>query len=158
MRTIKIQLLKPGKGQVIEFSGQLLRHEHGEIVIRAVWERPRLDLGYVVFETGDMFTEHYYTDRWYTIYVLRSSSGLLKGWYCNVARPAAFDGVTLTSEDVELDLFVTPDRAMLLPLDVDEFEARGFQHNDTATYRAALQAMAELERLARAGEPPFEQM
>ena len=40
--------------------------------------------------------------------------------------------------------------------DLDEFEARGFAASDPLVYAAALAALDELERMARAGEPPFD--
>lgn len=155
MQNINVQLLKPAKQQVVEYPAELIRQEGAEIVVRAVWMLPRRDLGYMVFETGDLFTEHYYTDRWYNIHSIRTPAGELKGYYCNIARPAHFDGATLTSEDLEIDLFVSPDRSTLLRLDMDEFAARDFEHTDPATYRTALATVVELERMARAATPPF---
>lgn len=155
MQKITVQLLKLAKQQVVEYAAEVLWHKGMEIVIRATWDRPRLDLGYTVFEPNDVFTEYYYTDRWYNIHAIAAPTGELKGYYCNVARPAAFDGAIITSEDLELDLFVSPDRQTLLRLDLDEFAAREFERHDPATYHAALAALTELERMARAGEPPF---
>ena len=157
MKRITVQLLKPAKNQVITFPAMLLRHSNGEIVVQAEWTRPCLDLGYVVFETGDLFTEYYYLDHWYTIYAIVSLQQIAKGWYCNVARPAHFDGATLTSEDLEIDLFVSPDRQMPLTLDMDEFAARHFERDDSPTYQMALAALAELEHMAQAGIGPFAQ-
>ena len=156
MPSITVHLLKPGKGTTITYQAELLHHTPSEIKILAIWDRPTLDLGYVQFETGDHFYEYYYTERWYNVFEIRTAAGSLKGWYCNVTRPAHFDGGTLTSEDLELDLFGLPDRASMLRLDEDEFEARGFAHSDPATYTAALAALEELEALAQAGAPPFD--
>jgi predicted RNA-binding protein associated with RNAse of E/G family len=156
MRSITVRLLKPGKGTTITYTGELLHQEQGQALIHARWERPRLDLGYVVFEQGDHFYEHFYSQRWYTIFELRDETGALKGWYCNVSRPARIDGDTITSEDLELDLFVTPDRAHILRLDLDEFAARGLDMSDPAAHMAALDALDELDRMARAGMPPFD--
>jgi hypothetical protein len=69
-------------------------------------------LGYVV-RPGDHFYEHYYSERWYNIFEVRSAEGVLKGWYCNITRPARFEAKLVTSEDLELDLFVAPDRQQL---------------------------------------------
>ncbi len=156
MRSITIHLLKPGKATTITYTGELLRYEPGYMLIHARWEQPRRDLGYIVFEPGDNFYEHYYTERWYNIFELRDAAGLLKGWYCNVSRPAQIDGDTITSEDLEIDLFVFPDRMQMLRLDLDEFAARGFEASDSATHTAALAALDELERMARAGIRPFD--
>jgi protein associated with RNAse G/E len=155
MRSITVNLLKPGKGATITYQGELLYEAPGEIVILARWERPALELGYITFETGDCFYEHYYSERWYNVFEIRGATGRLKGWYCNVTRPAHFDGNTITSEDLELDLFVSPDHATIARLDEDEFEARGFAQSDPPTYMAALAALGELERLAHARAAPF---
>lgn len=153
MRTITIHLLKPGKHATVTYHGEVLRDDGEHLLILARWERPPLDLGYVTFDTGDLFYEHHYITRWYNVFELRAADGRLKGWYCNVTRPAQMEGNTLTSEDLELDLFVAPDRQTLLRLDADEFAARDF---DLATRAAALAALDELETLARAGAPPFD--
>jgi len=156
MRSITVDLVKPGKGTTITYQGELLHEAPGEMLILALWDRPALDLGYVIFETGDRFYEHYYSERWYNVFEIHSAAGRLKGWYCNVTRPARIDDRSITSEDLELDLFVSPDRATIKRLDEDEFEARGFAQSDPATYAAALAALDELERLARAGATPFD--
>jgi predicted RNA-binding protein associated with RNAse of E/G family len=153
MRSITVHLLKPGKGTTVTYTGELLRDEGAYRLVHARWELPRLDLGCVVFEAGDHFYEHYYTERWFNIFEVRAAAGELKGWYCNVARPAQFDDAAITSEDLELDLFVPLDRQGMCRLDVDEFEARDF---DPATRAAALAALDELEQMARAGAPPFD--
>ncbi|HEU5087749.1 MAG TPA: DUF402 domain-containing protein, partial [Roseiflexaceae bacterium] len=123
--------------------------------VKAPWRQPTLDLGYVTFETGDIFFEHYYADRWYAVFELHHADGALKGWYCNIARPAQITAHAIHSDDLDLDLFVSPDRATLLRLDVDEFETRGLRERDPAAYRAAYAAFDELEYLARSGYPPF---
>jgi predicted RNA-binding protein associated with RNAse of E/G family len=156
MRTITVHLLKPGKGTTVTYQGQLLADEPGHLLIHARWERAALDLGYVTFAPGDHFYEHYYTERWYNIFEIRDVSGILKGWYCNVTRPAHVAGDVITSEDLELDLFAPADRQSILRLDLEEFAARDLARSDPPTQAAALAALDELERMARAGEPPFD--
>jgi predicted RNA-binding protein associated with RNAse of E/G family len=156
MPVITVHLIKPGKGNTIIYTGVLLLREPGHTLIHARWERPRLDLGYVTFEPGDHFYEHFYSQRWYSIFELRDLSGVLKGWYCNVSRPAQLDGDLIVAEDLELDLFVSPDRAQILRLDLDEFAARGLDRLDPQAYAAALAALDELEHSARAGVSPFD--
>jgi len=156
MRSITVHLLKPGKGTTVTYQGALLSSEPGHVLIHARWERAALDLGYVVFAPGDHFYEHYYSERWFTIFEVRSADGALKGWYCNITRPARFEGDLIWSEDLELDLFVPPDREQTLTLDEDEFAARDFANADPPTFAAARAALIELEQMARAGAPPFD--
>ncbi len=156
MTSYTIYLLKPGKNSQITYHGVVIAEEQGHIIIHARWERPTLDLGYVTFEPGDHFYEHYYTECWFNIFEIHSNGGILKGWYCNVTRPARIEDATITSEDLELDLFVSADRSQLLTLDVDEFEARNFAQNDPEAYAAALNALDQLRHMAQIGTPPFD--
>jgi protein associated with RNAse G/E len=156
MAALTINLHKPHKGQLISFQAQLVRSEPGYALVRAPWGRAPLELGYVTFETSDQFFEHYYADRWYAVFELRSADGMLKGWYCNVARPAVITATSIESEDLDLDLFVSPDRQTRRRLDVEEFEQRNLLHSDPTAYTAAYAALAELEQLASTGAAPFD--
>lgn len=151
-----VHLLKPAKQTTITYQSELLERGPGYVSVRAVWERPALDLGYVVFETGDIFYEYYYTERWFNIMELRDTDLVLKGWYCNITRPAQLDGDVLLSEDLEIDLFVSPDRRALLRLDLDEFAALQLDRSDPAAHAAALDALEQLEQMARSAAPPFD--
>lgn len=121
----------------------------------ALWTRPTTDLGYVTFETGDHFTEWYYTDRWYNIFEVTSPGGTLKGWYCNVAAPADIGDDQLYCRDLLLDLWVAPDGATLV-LDEDEFAAEPAL--DDATRDQALAGLAELQRLVAHRQGPFRRL
>jgi hypothetical protein len=156
MASVTVNLVKPDKGQTVTYETELLRATPGYVFLRAQWTRGRLDLGYTTFETGDVFLEHFYADRWYNVFELRSAAGALKGWYCNVTRPAELHPDTVTSVDLALDLFVSADRETLLRLDEDEFEALGLRESDPATYEAGYRALAELEAMALRGVAPFD--
>jgi protein associated with RNAse G/E len=154
-RSVTIHLVKPDKGTTITYAGDLLREAPGYALVRARWGRERLELGYVTFETDDVFLEHFYADRWYNVFELRSAAGELKGWYCNVTRPAQITPETIVSEDLALDLYIGPDRSTKR-LDEDEFAALGLDHADPLAYQQARAAVEELERLARVGAEPFD--
>jgi predicted RNA-binding protein associated with RNAse of E/G family len=156
MPTIKVHLVKPRKQKTVIYEGVILVQEPGHVLLQARWERVAMDLGYVVFAPGDQFFEHYYSERWYNIFEVRSEAGTLKGWYCNITRPAIFGAEVLTSEDLELDLFVGPDRQLLLRLDLEEFAALALEVTEPEAYKAALQALHELEEMARTGVSPFD--
>jgi predicted RNA-binding protein associated with RNAse of E/G family len=156
MQKITIHLFKPRKQKTVNYEGVLLLEEPGHLLVHARWQREALDLGYVVFAPGDQFLEHYYTARWYNIVEVRNAAGALKGWYCNITRPALLEGDVLISEDLELDLFVTPDRRHLLRLDQEEFEALALDVTEPEAYATALKALNELEEMARTGAPPFD--
>jgi protein associated with RNAse G/E len=153
---ISVHLHKPHKNTTVSFTGEILIDTPSYRLIRAPWGRARLDLGYVTFEEDDVFFEHYYTERWFAIFELRTADGLLKGWYGNISRPARFTADAIYSDDLDLDLFVPPDRRTPLRLDVEEFEGRGVAESDPAAYAAAYAALDELEQMARAGAAPFD--
>jgi predicted RNA-binding protein associated with RNAse of E/G family len=156
MQTIKVHLVKPRRQKTVIYEGVILVQEPGYLLVHARWERGPMDLGYVVFAPGDHFFEHYYTKRWYNIFEVRSAAGDLKGWYCNITRPAIFGDEVVTSEDLELDLFVAPDRRHPLRLDLEEFEALALDVTESEAYEAALHALHELEEMARTGVSPFD--
>lgn len=119
------------------------------VIVRALWaeEEPR-DLGFVRFEPSDLFTEHYWRDRWYSVKEVRRPTGARKGWYCDVARPVRVEDDVVVSEDLDLDLWVSADGRTILRLDEDEFAAGGLADADPASAAHAMDALAELERLA----------
>lgn len=153
---MEVRLIKPLKGLVVRFEAELLARTPTSVSVRAPWERGPIDLGLMTFAPGDVLTEHYYSDRWYNIFELRGPDGRLKGWYCNVTRPALIGADAVESEDLELDLLVAADRRTLRLDDEDEFAARRLERDDPAAHAAALAAVEELRALVAAGAPPFD--
>jgi len=119
------------------------------VVVRGPWaENEPRDLGFVRFEPGDLFTEHYWRDRWYSVKEVRRPTGAMKGWYCDVARPVRIEDDVVVSEDLDLDLWVSADGRTILRLDEDEFALSGLAFADAAAAAHAMEALGELERLA----------
>lgn len=131
---------------------ELERNENG-LLFSAIFEHEYRDLGYVVFERGDVFYEFYYFDRWYNVFQIYSKDGDLKGWYCNITAPARVADGELTFVDLALDLFVYPDRRFLV-LDQDEFDELAQGTYTPEQVEAAKRAMAELIDQAKAGRLP----
>jgi predicted RNA-binding protein associated with RNAse of E/G family len=138
--------------QVTAYPGRVLQRDDSTIVLRTSWDRAPLDVGYVLLEPGDRWAEHFYADRWYNIFEIRSSNGRLKGWYCNVTRPARITADEVSAEDLALDLWVVPDGEMLV-LDEDEFAALSLS---PAEREAAQNALAELQAMVAQRMPPFD--
>lgn len=112
----------------------------------------RLQLDYAVFERGDRFVEWFFTARWYSIYqIFGQSDNLLKGWYCNVTRPAQVVSGEIHTVDLALDLWVAPDGTQKV-LDEDEFAALRLNPVERAQARSGL---AELQSMAQSGNTPF---
>lgn len=148
---VRVRLVKRPRPDV-EYPAVVIVDDGTHIVVRAPWagEASR-DLGFVRFERGDIFTEHYWRDRWYSIKEVRGPTGALKGWYCDVARPARVGDDQLVAEDLDLDLWMSADRRTILRLDEDDFVASGLAQNDPVAAAEARRALEELVRLAGDG-------
>lgn len=134
------------------YHGQVLDREPSSIRIEALFNTPDKLLPGLSLRTGDRFVETHYGDRWYNIFtVYDGTSGELKGWYCNITRPAQIDGNRISAEDLALDLIVRPDGTTVV-LDEEEFEA---QELSAADRESALAALTELKELAQQLEGPF---
>jgi protein associated with RNAse G/E len=146
------KLLYDGTKQY-RWSGQVLAQDERCLVFGAAFQYESRDLGYVVFERGDVFYEFYYFDRWYNVFQIYSKSGELKGWYCNITAPARVEDGELQFVDLALDLFVYPDRRYLV-LDQEEFDDLAVNTYRSSDVAAAKVALAELIELARDGRLP----
>lgn len=145
---VDVVLVKGGRTK-IRYPAGLLSDDGVRIAVRAPWAGDGVrDFGFVRFEAGDVFTEFYWRDRWYSVKEVRAASGSLKGWYCDIARPAVRSGGELVVEDLDLDLWRSADGTAVLRLDEDEFEASGLSATDPVAAAAARSALDTLERLA----------
>ncbi|MGW0364606.1 DUF402 domain-containing protein [Streptomyces sp. NPDC002990] len=154
-----VVLTKAGRVK-IRYQAELLGDDGSRVSVIAPWSAPGVrDFGFVRFEPGDEFTEYYWRDRWYAVKEVRDGAGVLKGWYCDITRPAAVrdagaEPAQIVIEDLDLDLWVSADGAEVLRLDEDEFAASGLAESDPEAARQALAALDELERLAKGGALP----
>ncbi|MFF6993937.1 DUF402 domain-containing protein [Streptomyces sp. NPDC008313] len=150
-RRMEIVLVEAGRTK-IRYPAELLADDGTRVTVRAPWAGDGVrDFGFVRFEPGDVFTEYYWRDRWYAVKEVRDARGALKGWYCDITRPAAVHDGGLVVEDLDLDLWRSADGTAVLRLDEDEFAASGLQRTDPPAAGAARSALDELERLARDG-------
>ena len=126
------------------YTGRILERGATWLRLEAFFNRPDTPFHGIVMAQGDRFLETYYTDRWYNIYEIHDrQTDDLKGWYCNVTRPAVFEAGKVSYVDLALDLLVYPDGKQLA-LDADEFAALPI---DAETRRQARHALQELETL-----------
>lgn len=153
MTAFTVQKLNTRGEVVVSYAAQLAAWLPDGVLLDAEWTRPTLLLGYTTFAHGDRFRETFYTDRWYSIFEVRSPGGVLKGWYCNVAEPATIAEGIVASRDLYLDLWVNPDGETLV---LDEDELAADTTLDVQTRARAYQALGELQRLVRDHLPPFD--
>ncbi|MGW0997517.1 DUF402 domain-containing protein [Streptomyces sp. NPDC002523] len=149
---VDVVLVKAGRTK-IRYPAELLGDDGTRVSVRAAWAGEGVrDFGFVRFEPGDVFTEHYWRDRWYAVKEVRDSNGTVKGWYCDITRPAVASGSELLVEDLDLDLWRSADGTDVRRLDEDEFAASGLAETDPEAASAAVAALDELEKLAREGD------
>ncbi|WP_327357200.1 DUF402 domain-containing protein [Streptomyces sp. NBC_01304] len=150
--TIDVVLVKAGRTK-IRYPATVVRDDGTRTTVRAPWAAAHTrDFGFVRFEPGDVFTEHFWRDRYYAVKEVRASDGSLKGWYCDVTRPAGTADGELVVEDLDLDLWVSADGAQILRLDEDEFADSGLAERDPEAAAEAVRALDELELLAKLGK------
>ncbi|MFD5445034.1 DUF402 domain-containing protein [Streptomyces tendae] len=148
---VSVALVKAGRTK-IRYAATLLHDDGTRLAVRAPWAGDGVrDFGFVRFEAGDVFTEYYWRDRWYSVKEVRTAAGVLKGWYCDVTRPAVLTGTELVVEDLDLDLWRSADGTDVRRLDEDEFAESGLADRDPEAAAAAVAALEELERLALRG-------
>jgi uncharacterized protein len=149
---ITVQKKNPAGEVTYEYKGVLLNHDEHSIVLEALFDRADMPFMDTVFQTGDRFVEYYYMDRWYNIFVIHDrDDGRVKGWYCNVGKPAVFEDSTVSYVDLALDLWVSIDGQQTV-LDEDEFQELDL--SDELRSRA-LQGLVELQQLFLNNKPPM---
>ena len=137
------------------WSGKLVKRDDGVMVIDAIFNAPPRDLGYIKLESTDLFHEYYYSDRWFNIFQVFSAEGTMKGWYCNICKPASFSGGEVSFVDMVLDVFVYPDGRTLV-LDEEEFQRNRESIYSPEDADNAWQAVRQLLEMAERRDHPFD--
>jgi predicted RNA-binding protein associated with RNAse of E/G family len=140
MQVLKLDL----SGAVVwAYSGTLVRRQPHRLTLEAAFDMESVPVADAVLRRGDRFVETYYDQQMYNVFkVFQGAQGPLKGWYCNICRPAVLEAATVRWVDLALDLWVAPDGRQFV-LDRDEFEALELSLHERQ------QALATLARLQR---------
>lgn len=139
--------------EILRYTGTVIERQHHMICLDAVFSRGDVVTSYATFSKGDRMREWFYSDRWYNIFELHAfDDDRLKGWYCNITRPALFEDGCIIADDLALDLFITPQGKITL-LDVDEFQALNLSTDERTHAQNAVEMIKQqvLERM-----PPFD--
>lgn len=151
MNELTVYKLDDNGNHVLEYPAIELERNNNSIRLLAFFNRDDLDLGFAIFARGDRFVEYYYNDRWYNVFAVHDGdSDKLKGWYCNVCRPAVLGETEVRCEDLALDVWVAPEGESLI-LDKDEFAALAITDEERVS---SLKALDELLKLAKNGALP----
>ena len=149
---IKVQKKNPAGEVTYEYDGVLLSRDENSVTLEALFDRADMPFMDVVFKTGDRFVEYYYTDRWYNIFIIHDrDTKKIKGWYCNIGRPAVIEDGIVSYVDLALDLWVAADGKQTV-LDEDEFEELKLNEE---LKTGALNGLDELKDLFKNNNPPF---
>lgn len=148
---IKVQKKNPAGEVTYEYEGVLVMRDETSIKLEALFDRADMPLGDVILKTGDRFVEYYYTDRWYNIFVIYDrADGRIKGWYCNVGKPAVIEDGVVSYVDLALDLWISADGRQTV-LDEDEFKKLNLSEELRIN---ALRGLEELKHLFENNNPP----
>jgi len=125
------------------YSGYEISRDPHSIQLEAYYDREDTPLAGMCLREGDRFIETYYDDRWYnTFEIYDHEDDRLKGWYCNIGKPAVIKDDVVSYQDLALDLLVFPDGRQVV-LDKDEFNSLPLNEEERAHARAALSELKE---------------
>lgn len=151
MSKVVVYKLDEGGREVWQYPASVLERGAHTIRLEAFFNRDELNLGFAIFKRGDRFIETFYNDRWYNVFaVYDRDDQQLKGWYCNICRPAEWGDTAIRCQDLALDMWVAPGQEPVI-LDVDEFEALLLSDADR---QECLLALQELQQLAHTNQLP----
>lgn len=128
------------------YSGAVLRRAQHGLLIEAFFNREDIPFHGILLARGDRFVEAFFSNQWYNIFEMHDrATDALKGWYCNITRPAEFTDGRIDYVDLGLDLLVYPDGHRLV-LDEDEFETLDLSQEER---RRSLAALDDLQGVFR---------
>ena len=105
-----------------QYEGVELSRDENSITIEALFNREDMPFQEIVLKRNDRFVETFYADKWYNIFAIYDrDDGTLKGWYCNITKPAIIEDDSVSYVDLALDLWVSADGKQTV-LDEDELE------------------------------------
>lgn len=151
MPVMKI-LKKNLAGEVIwQYDSEVLHRDETSITVEAFFNRDDMPFQEIVLKRNDRFVETFFTDKWYNIFEIYDRDDCkLKGWYCNITKPAVIQDGSVSYMDLALDLWVSANGQRIV-LDEDEFEELGL---DEAAKQKAFAGLQELEQYFESKNPP----
>ena len=147
---------RDARGQdILSYQGALVEMNEEYVCIDAEFALSDRDLGYVRLRRGDIFREWFYRGRWFNIFrVSDVQSSQVKGWYCNITRPAQFGVDWIAADDLCLDVFVSP-AGRTLTLDEAEFATLNLTDEERTAAQKALRA---IQAMVDKRAPPFDEI
>jgi uncharacterized protein len=126
------------------YPGSIIGRTGAAVLVEAFFNHDDQDVQGLLMARGDRFIEFYSTRAWFNIFEVHDhANGSLKGWYCNVCRPAEIVEGVISYVDLSLDLVVFPDGRRVV-LDEDDYEELGLSPVER---KRSLSAMKELKHI-----------
>ena len=134
-----------------QYEGTELNRDENSITIEALFNRDDLPFQDIVLKRNDRFVETFYTDKWFNIFeIYDRDDGKLKGWYCNIGKPAVIGKDFISYVDLALDLWVSADGKQTV-LDEDELA----ELNLSVDLKQKVdEGLKELQQLFKQKNPP----
>ncbi len=134
-----------------QYDGVVLSRDENSITLEALFNRDDMPFMDIVLKRNDRFVETFYSDRWYNIFeIYDRDDGRLKGWYCNIGKPAIFGEDFISYVDLALDLWVSSDGTQTV-LDEDELDALNLSEE---LRQSVYSGLHELQKLFKTKNPP----
>jgi uncharacterized protein len=134
-----------------QYDSKELRRDENSITVEAFFNRDDMPFQEIILKRNDRFVETFYTDKWYNIFeIYDRDDGELKGWYCNITKPAVIEDGHVSYVDLALDLWVSANGRRTV-LDEDELEELDL---DDLTKQKVYENLQELEQYFESKNPP----
>ncbi len=118
---VTIIKLNTQREETWRYKGRVLSQDQHSMLIEAYFNRKDMPFHGITLKENDRFLERYYDYRWFNLFEIHDrEDDKIKGWYCNITRPAEFSPGKIAYVDLALDVLVFPDGSHLV-LDEDEF-------------------------------------
>jgi predicted RNA-binding protein associated with RNAse of E/G family len=138
--------------EIWAYPGRVLRRTASSVTLEGRFDREDVVVAGLPIRRGDRMVETFYRNRWYNVFaVYAGQSEGLRGWYCNITRPAHIEARHIYADDLALDLVVFPGGGNVV-LDEEEFEALPLSDSERGHAREALR---DLQARATSRRSPF---
>ena len=141
------------KDEVVwQYDGVILSREDNSVTVEAFFNRDDLPFQEIVLKRNDRFVETFYSDKWFNIFeIYDRDDGKLKGWYCNIAKPAVIDDDSVLYVDLILDLWVSANGKQTV-LDEDELEELNVEDE---LKKKIYEGLQEAKKYFESNNPPY---
>lgn len=136
---------------VWEYEGKLINREKNSATVEAFFNRDDLPFQEIVLKRNDRFVEFFYSDKWFNIFeIYDRDDGKLKGWYCNITKPAEISEDEIAYSDLILDLWIDAKGNQTI-LDEDELNELNV---DEDLKKKIYESLDELKKYFESKNPP----